>query len=429
VPSPIRRSLRASLLEGAFAELVGACAAGGTLTAWALYLELSPFLIGVLGALPFAAQLVHLPAAFCTRRFGSRRTALWMVAISRQAVLPLVALPFVSLAPAARQAIFLACAFLTSTLGVVGNNAWTAWMGELVPGAVRGRYFGRRTSVCAMAATCSALAAGLLLDVGRSRGKGGLALAALSLAASLAGAITTALLRRQHEPRSASPAELPTLEEALTPVRDPRARPLLAFQLAWSAASGLSIAFYPLHMIGHLQMGFAAVALYNAGIAAARTIASPLWGTVLDRSGARRVLVLCAIGQGLSPFLWLFATPERLWPLAIDAMLCGTAMAGLSLATFSLPIELSRPPERSFYVAAVAAAAGLGTSIASAGGGALVKVLPSSTLLGGLPLVAAHLLFLCGAVGRLSAVLLALRVAGRPAPVPAAVEAFAPLAA
>jgi len=383
----------------------------------------------VLGALPFAAQLIHLPAAFCTRRFGSRRTALWMVAISRQAVLPLVALPFVPVAPAARQAIFLACAFLTSTLGVAGNNAWTAWMGELVPGAVRGRYFGRRTSVCAMAATCSALAAGLLLDAGRSGGKDGLALAGLALAASLAGAITTVLLRRQHEPRSALPPEPPTLQEALTPVRDPRARPLLAFQLAWSAASGISIAFYPLHMIGHLQMGFAGVALYNAGIAAARMIASPLWGTVLDRSGARRVLILCAIGQGLSPFLWLFATPTRLWPLAIDAALCGTAIAGLSLATFSLPIELSKPRERSFYVAAVAAAAGLGTSIASAGGGALVKVFPASALLGGLPLVAAQLLFLCGAVGRLSAVLLVLRVAERPAPAPALVEAFAPLAA
>jgi len=36
----LRRSLRTSMVEGALAELVGACTSGGVLTAWALYLEL-----------------------------------------------------------------------------------------------------------------------------------------------------------------------------------------------------------------------------------------------------------------------------------------------------------------------------------------------------------------------------------------------------
>jgi len=58
------------MVEGALAELVGACTSGGVLTAWALYLELPPVLIGVLGALPFSAQLIHLPASWFTHRFG-----------------------------------------------------------------------------------------------------------------------------------------------------------------------------------------------------------------------------------------------------------------------------------------------------------------------------------------------------------------------
>src|SRR5207248_193089 len=136
----LRRSLRTSMIEGAFAELVGACAAGGTLTAWALYLDLSPVLIGLLGALPFAAQVIHLPSAWITRRIGSRRAALWLVGISRQAVLPLAALPFLPLSPATRQLVFVSCALVTSALSVAGNNAWTSWMGDLVPGSLRGRY-------------------------------------------------------------------------------------------------------------------------------------------------------------------------------------------------------------------------------------------------------------------------------------------------
>src|SRR5690348_4653096 len=241
--------------EGALAELVGACTTGGVLTAWALFLEMPPVLIGVLGALPFTAQLVHLPASWMTRRLGGRKAALWTIAIARQSVLPLACLPLMHVALPVKQGIFLACAFANAALSVAGNNAWTSWMGDLVPGSVRGRYFGRRSALCAFAATCASLAVGLLLDRGRNHAQAGGALCVLTLVASATGAITTLLLRRQHEPRHATPPRSAPLEEALEPIRDERARGLLAFQLAWSAAGGIAAAFYPLHMIGNLRMG------------------------------------------------------------------------------------------------------------------------------------------------------------------------------
>src|SRR5258708_31796822 len=129
-------------------------------------------------------------------------------------------------------------------------------------------------------------------------------------------------------------------------------------------------------MISNLHMGFARMALYVASTAAFRMLAAPLWGRVLDRAGARPVLAACAFALGLSPLLWIFAAQGRLWPLAIDAALCGMANAGLSLATFSLPIALSEPPQRSFYVGALAAAGGAATGLGSAAGGAPGKGLP-----------------------------------------------------
>jgi len=403
------------MVEGAFAELVGACTAGGILTAWALYLELSPFLIGLLGALPFSAQLVQLPASWITRRLGSRRAALWTIGVGRQCVLPLAALPWLRVPLAEKQAIFLSCTFATSALSVAGNNAWTSWMGDLVPGSLRGRYFGRRTSVCALAATAAALGAGALLDGGRNQGHAGAALCALTLTACGAGAITTWLLRLQQPPRAvAAPPALP-LREALSPVRDGAGRRLLAFQMAWSAAGGVTAAFYPLHMIGNLRMGFARMALYTAALAAFRMLAAPLWGPLLDRRGARFVLSICSFALCLSAPLWLFASAGHLGALALEAALSGTCMAGVSLATFALPLSLSRPGTRSFYVAASAAAGGLAAGIGSAAGGFAVGFLPSAWSLFGLPLVTAHALFLLGGAARLGAALLALRVKERPA--------------
>src|SRR2546429_66632 len=308
------------MVEGALAEVVGACTSGGVLTAWALYLELPLLLVGVLGALPFTAQLVQLPAAWCTRRFGSRRAALWTIGISRQCVLPLACLPFVPLPAGSKQAIFLGCAFTSAALSVAGTHPWTSWLGGLGP------------------------------------------------------------------------------------------RSLLAFQLAWSAAGGIAAAFYPLHMIGNLRMGFARMAIYTAAVAAFRVLAAPLWGRVLDRGGARPVLFTSAFALSLSPLFWIFAMEGRLWPLAIDAAVSGVANAGLSLATFSLPLALSRPATRSFYVGALAAAGGLAAGIGSAAGGAVIKVLPGAWTLLEQPLVAAQALFLVGAAARLFAAVLALRV-------------------
>ncbi len=50
----LRLSLWISTLEGALAELVAACGAGAVTTAWALHLGMSPFVVGLLGALAAA---------------------------------------------------------------------------------------------------------------------------------------------------------------------------------------------------------------------------------------------------------------------------------------------------------------------------------------------------------------------------------------
>ncbi|MBI2161028.1 MAG: hypothetical protein HYU25_11760 [Candidatus Rokubacteria bacterium] len=57
------------------AEVFSAYVGGTVLTGWALYLGASPFIIGLLGALPLAAQIVQLPVASLTQRLGAKRLA------------------------------------------------------------------------------------------------------------------------------------------------------------------------------------------------------------------------------------------------------------------------------------------------------------------------------------------------------------------
>ena len=167
--SQLRRSLGACTAEGLVAEMVSAFAGGAILTGWAIHLHASAFLTGLVVALPQMAQLIQLPAAWSTAFLGRRRAAVTLVAVSRQVMLPLALLPFLGASEATGQRILFVVAALSAVLGVLGNNAWVSWMGELVPRRIRGRYFGKRTALCTVAGAAARRPRGCC-STGRGRG-------------------------------------------------------------------------------------------------------------------------------------------------------------------------------------------------------------------------------------------------------------------
>ena len=405
----LRASLDASCIEGVGAEVVTACAGGAIWTAWALQLGMSPVVTGVLGALPYLAQFVQFPAAWMTSRLGHRRAALWAVTLSRQVLWPLVALPFLPLGPGAQRAVLLSVAALAAVLGVLGNNAWVAWMGELVPSRLRGRFFGRRTALYTASTSLGALGAGLVLDRARAHGHGAVALGGLALLACLAGLFCRSMMQRQGDPSPHGSAVHVDLEAALRPVKDPSARRVLAFQTTWNAAIGVSATFFTLYMLQTLKMGFATIALYNAGLAVVRILALPLWGRALDRLGVRPVLVACSFGIGIIPIIWLFTRPDFFWPiLFLDMVLSGVFWGGHGLGSFALPLAVAPKKGRPFYLAAFATAGGAAYALASVSGGFLVEHLPVWT--GRSTLFGFQGLFVISALLRFSAGFLALRL-------------------
>lgn len=406
----LRRSMGASVVEGMFAEVFTACAGATVLTAWAIALKLGPFLVGVMTALPFCAQFVQFPAAWLTSTFGHRRVALTAVCLSRLVMFPLAVLPWLGLSFPAQQHLLLAVAGASAVLGVVGNNAWVAWMGELVPRSVRGRFFGRRTALTTLAGTLASLAAGLLMDRLRKPEGVGLGLPLLALGACAMGVVTTLLMATQHDPAPPGTAPRLELKGALVPLKDPLSRRVLGYQIAWNAAVGVSAPFFALHSIQNLKMTFVIMALHAAAVAGVRILTAPLWGKLIDRVGAQPVLLACSVGISVIPVLWLLPSAGTLWPLLFDVLLAGSLWSGHGLAIFALPLTVAPRKGRPFYLAAFATAGGLAYSAAAAVGGAIAAALPQEFTLGGHLWVNLHVLFVLSSVARLGAGLLAARV-------------------
>ncbi|MBU8894168.1 MFS transporter [Corallococcus sp. M34] len=405
----LRRSLRLSTLEGVLAELVTAFAGSGVLTAWALHLRCSPILVALLAALPALLQLVHLPSAWLTQARGSRPVAILAVGASRLALLPLLAFPFLGLTLESKRLLFLGITVLYALLGIIANNAWTAWMGDLVPAPVRGRYFGQRTSLGVLAGGVAGLAVGLALDSARKHGQEPQVLALLALVGTLVGVASLVLMARQAPPAGVSRRAVCAVC-AVSPFRDRRLRPLLTYQVVWGAAVGVSASFGVVYMLQDLRMGFGLIAGYGAAVALVRVLAMRRWGKVIQRVGARSVLVVCSFGLIFLPLLWLVPPSDfTLWLLGIDVLMAGILWGGHGLASFELPLSLAPAKRRPFYVAAFHKAGGLAFALASLAGGWLATQVPSRLFIHGEAFHGLQLLFLLSALGRLFAAPLALR--------------------
>jgi MFS family permease len=406
----LRASLDASIAEGAAAEVFGACAGGAVLTGWALYLGASAVTIGLLTALPVAAQVVQLPAAWLTQRFGAKRLAVAAVGASRLVWLPLIAVPFVHLAPATALTAFVAIVTIATILGVVGGNAWTAWMGDLIPGSIRGRFFGRRMVFLNIAGTMASLGAGLALDTLGPRGFKGETLGVLLAVACAAGLISVWMLVAQQGPGPREDLTAPEWGDFARSIQDAKTRPLLAYLLAWHAAVGISAGFFSYHMLANLKMGFVLVAAHGILAAAVRIASAPVWGRLVDAFGARPVLIVCSSGISVVPVIWLFITPDRLWPIAIEAVLAGALWGGHGIATMDLSIGLAPRRGRPFYLATFATAGGLGFAVTSALAGVLAYTIATPVHVLGSTWLDVHVLFVLSALGRAGAARLATRI-------------------
>ena len=407
----LRSSLLASHCEGASAEVFAACAGGGVLTAWALQLGASPLVIGLLAALPVASNVLNLPAAWLTHVVGRKPLAVAAIGASRLVYLPLVAFPFLSLGDATRLRLFITLVAVTAVLAVIGNNAWIAWMSDLVPASVRGRFFGRRTMFLTLAGAISSLGAGLVLDALSSRGLKGEALAGLAAVACLAGLVSVWLLLRQHEPVPVTASAEDDGWSAVTAcLGDRTTRSFLWYQLAWNAAVASVGGFISFHMLVNLKMGFAQVAAHGVAVAVVRIAAAPLWGRVVDRFGARPVLVLCSFGVTVVPVIWMLPTPDQLWPIALEALISGLLWGGHGIALVDLSVALAPRCGRPFYLAAFATAGGLGFAVVSICAGLLASLLPARFALLGFSWTAIHILLMISALARAGAAVLAVRI-------------------
>jgi hypothetical protein len=291
--------------------------------------------------------------------------------------------------------------------GAIAQHAWFTWVAALFRAPLRGRVLAHRAGRVTLAGSAGALAVGVILDRCGPRALP-YALAALAAIAWLSGLVSAALLARLHAPRAARRPRAPVrVREALAPARVRRG---LRYTAAWHAALGTTASLTVVVMLNHLRLPLLAVAGHGVVVAGASALAAPFWGRAVDRAGVGRVLVLSAAGAATLPFLWLAASRQVLWPVAVDAVLGGVLLGGQGVAATNLAVAVAPRGRRAEVHASYSTAAGLAFAAASVASGVLTTKLPLFVGVAGAGVAVRKLVFAAGGAARLGAAALSARV-------------------
>lgn len=384
-----RKSLKISLAEGLVAQLhaslTGLGMGGNAFTyAYALLLGASNTALGFVAALPQLGTASQLLSAYALQRAPRRKGLVIAGATAGRLVfLAIPVLPFV-LDRGTALALFLVLWGLGNVLVSIAGNAWTSWMSDVIPRAMRARYMSWRNTLAGLGGMVVFLTAGVLLDAragappGASREADARRLAGFAMVfatACVAALVSAWMLGVQPEPpprrREDGVAPLGALALVRLPFSDPAFRRLLLFFAGVSAVNGIGNPFWTPYTVEDLGGDYSFVTALNVVGGLAGLLALRLWGRAIDRFGSRPVIAVAVLFTAAHPLYYFASERGFLHPLYVDAVSSGVFWGGFNLAVFSLLLGLAPARGREMYYAVFAATAGLAMATSSVVAGAL----------------------------------------------------------
>ena len=391
-PQSLQKSLRWYYFDGVLAASQEAINAT-YLTLYVLALGATKAEIGLMTSLAsLGAMLLLMPGAMLAERAPSRK---WVVVLSgggvtRLAILGLALLPFFAGGP---TAVALAIVFKIFMDGFanLANPAWTTLTADLVPIAMRGRFFGNRNMVMSGAGMLVTLLAGQIITAAVSPLAGYQTVYGLAFLFG-AGATfcfshinETSLARAVAADQPRDSFNLATVFQTLRADRTFMAYCLS--QMVWNFSLAVSAPFFSVFQADVLKstpfiIGFQAIASSLSGLPA-----MPLFGRLNDRWGARKLAIVTGFVIPFLPMFWLLV--QSPWQPTPINMIGGVMWAGYGLANFNLLLSISDPQKRARYTAIFQISVMLSAALGSAAGGFIIQHIGYSAM------------FLTSGIGRL----------------------------
>lgn len=378
--SIIRKGFYISTMEGVFAQVYGNLAQIGSsfITKLMVLMGATPMHYSMLSALGQVSAIWQPLGVALTHKLKQRRMAcVWITALGRLLTLFLgISLLF----PNQEQGIWYILVLLAVSAGLqsMGANIWIAWISELIPLSIRGRFFSRRNQILISAGLVISYIVSFHVDLFESA-KSGLKqsyisflnaqnfftpqnqawfLAGVFAVATLIGLAGLIILARQPERKMRKLPEQGLRSRYSEPFRDKNFRLLLSFGAWWMLAIGIGSPFWGPYMLKKLSMSLFEMQLYSTFHMASSLLSFQFWGRFIDRFGNKSAMKICVVLGGLNPMFWLFTSAGNYNILWFEALVSGFMWAGTGIVTTNFVLSIAEKGKEQVYSGLYAAVTG-----------------------------------------------------------------------
>ncbi|MEZ5559150.1 MAG: MFS transporter [Pseudomonadales bacterium] len=374
--------------NGVGIQIMETLAVGAILTAFAIKLGASNFLIGLLAAIPHLSQLAQLPAIYTIDRVPSRRAVYtWSGYVARPMFLVIALTIFIPSNQVALAVIVVAFT-LRYIAGAYLSAAWNTWMRDLVPDDVMGKVFGERQKrMLGIGMVTSLVAAGFIDLWGKFVPLPGTYAFGIVYTLAFFGGMY-AVMASRHISDVAGPGhahKLPVFERLREPFRHRNFRRLIVFLASWNFAVNLAAPFFAVLMLKRMGLDLIVVIALATLSQLAAYFTVNHWGEIADRFSNKSVLRVCAPLFILCIFLWTFTTMPDIhmftYPLLVLIhVAAGLANAGVGLASGNITLKLAPKGNATAYLSASSMVNALAAGTAAMVGGLTADLFASKEL-------------------------------------------------
>ncbi|MFK7776726.1 MAG: MFS transporter [Gimesia sp.] len=332
--------------------------------------------IGILGALPTLMLFMQFVAAVLANHIHYRRW-IWFsfTMIQRLVLIPVAAVPFLFPDFSDQRWLWMLIIFtaLNHALIHFTTPLWLSWMGDYLPHQGLNRFWGVRQLWMYWSGIVSLLAGAIFLSESGLDIQQGFAI--LILIGGIFGIIDILIFLKIDEPPVTKMKE-PKLKEVLfTPFYDKNFRSFISFTCFWHFAAMIGAPFISFYLLDYIGMDVFRLLLLWTCAWLGGAIFSKRLGHLAEHFGNRPLLVLCITFKSTNMIGLLFLPRDptiAFWIMVPIFMLDSLLNAGIAIANNGFMLKNSPAENRTMFIAAGTAVAGIVGGITSIATGAFL---------------------------------------------------------
>ena len=296
----IKSSLRISTVEGSWwAVMYGMVET--YFGAFFEYLKYTSYEISILSTLPiFIGAVFQNLTGWFYDILRSRKTLLIILKCIQTITIPLILFAGYS---SGNYFLLLAFICLYYALAMSQMSPWTSWMGYLVPGRLRGRYFGNRSQVVRIFMLISSLLAGAILNSYEESNtfNGFIIIFSLGMVANF-GSIY--YLNRQYEPENTTDDEIIEFDSSNTNM-DSGLKRFITYDSLSEFSFHVSGPLMMVYWLRDLKFDYIELAILINVSQVLGLFSMRYWGKRIDNSGSYSTIRFTSFCIGIFPMFWV----------------------------------------------------------------------------------------------------------------------------